>query len=193
MNKTTWKSNYVSWNTNWVIFRRHFPLLLKPFIAGTIALLFWEYIIHQFNLSLPKEAENPVLFIGVFLLALIYALFAGYAISKVLDEYKEISKAVVKNDIDSFLLYRDEELPILVHLLIGTISFFIIFFTILFPYHCEMLGMLINFIVVFIFTLVYVIVRELDDYYRSIWFKEKIPKEWYEVNIAEHFKKEEKK
>jgi hypothetical protein len=183
------KANYVVWNRRWVVFKRHLPIVLKPFVAGIIVMIIWRFIIFRFDLSFSKETENPILFIVITLTAFAYAIFAGYAVNAVLTDYKEISKAVVRDDVDTFLLYRDEQLPILMHLLIGSTSFFIIAFTLLFPYSGAAIGMASNFTVTFILTLVYIIVTELDDYYHSIWFKEKIPSEWYKIDISEHFKK----
>jgi hypothetical protein len=122
-----------------------------------------------------------------------YAIIAGYAINAVLTEYKEISKAVVRNDMDTFLLYRDEQLPILIHVFLGTISLYIIIFTMLFPFNDVKLGASAVFVVSSLVVMAYVIVSELDDYQKSIWFKEKIPPEWYEVDINEHFNKKAEK
>ena len=93
---------------------------------------------------------------------------------------------------DTFLIYRDEQLPILFHLLLGTNSMVLIISSMLFPFHGIPEGITINFLVTFILVLIYVVIMELDDYYHSIWFREMIPDKWYKVNAIEYFKKKNK-
>lgn len=183
------KHNYIPWNRNWAVIKRHFPILAKPFVAGIICVLVWRFVVYRFNFSFDRESENSILFIILMFSSFTYAIFAGYAVNTVLSEYKEISKSVVKDDMDTFLMYRDEQLPILMHLLLGTNSLFLIIFTMLFPYHGIPEAIAAVFAVTFLIVLVFVIVTELDDYRNSIWFKEKIPNQWYEVDITKYFKK----
>lgn len=180
--------NFVRTNRHWVTIKRHLPVIFKPFVVGIAAALFWRFVIYRFNFHFGKEDENALLFVVLALSVFVYAIFAGYAVGTVLGDYKEISKAVVKDDMETFLLYRDEQLPILIHLLVGTSSVFVLIATLVFPYNGILIGMVSNFMVHFLLTLIYIIVIELDDYYHSIWFKEKVPKHWYEVDIEKYFK-----
>ncbi len=181
-------ANFIAWNRNWVIVKRHAPLLYKPILLGSIAVLIWRFIIYDFSLGFNEKAENAILFIGLAFTFIVYAIFAGATIVEVLRDYKKISKAVVKHDMETFLLYRDEQLPILMHLLIGLISLFFVFLVMFFPYHGVNEAIALVFGVVFLVVLAYVIVTELDDYRNGIWFIEKIPPHWYEVDIEEYFK-----
>ena len=183
------KSNYIPWNRSWVTVKRHTPLVLKSAGLGVITMLVWYFIIKRFDLSFYKDDENPLLFVVIVVLALVYAIFAGYATNKVLEELKLASKAVVQHDMDTFLTYRDEQLPILAHLPITVISFFLFLSALLYPYQHTSIALFTVFSLTFIMTLNYLIVIELDNYENSIWFKQKVPQEWYEVDIEEHFKK----
>lgn len=169
--------------------KRHAPIVLKSLFVSLFMMLFWRFVMHPLHLSFSAESENAILFIILTLSAFAYVIFAGYAVTTVLTEYKEISKAVVRNDVDTFLYYRDEQLPILVHLLVGTMSLFLLIFSLAFPYADLASGQAALFTITFIITLVYLVIIELDDYQNSIWFKEKIPREWYKINIEEHFRK----
>ena len=182
------KSNYISWNRSWVTVKRHIPLVLKSASAGILTMLVWYFVISRYDLSFYKDDENPLLFIVIVVLALVYAIFAGYATNKVLEELKLASKAVVQYDMDTFLTYRDEQLPILAHLPIAVISLFLFLSTLLYPYQHTSIALFTVFSLTFIMTLNYLIVIELDNYENSIWFKEKVPREWYDINIEEHFK-----
>ena len=54
--------------------------------------------------------------------------------------------------------------------------------------------MMVNFIVFFVLTILYVVVIELDSYYyNSVWFKEKVPKEWYQIDVTKYFKDKKEK
>lgn len=187
------KHSYISWNRNWAVVERHAPLIAKAFLPAFLSMWVWRYVVYGFDFSFDKEAENSLLFILIALSAFTYAIFAGYAINTVLTEYKEISKAVVQDDMETFLVYRDEQLPILFHLLLGTNSLILITSSMFFPFHGTSEGMVINFLVTFILVLIYVVIMELDDYYHSIWFREMIPKEWYQVNAIEYFRNENSK
>ncbi|MFA6251539.1 MAG: hypothetical protein WC603_02855 [Candidatus Paceibacterota bacterium] len=180
--------NYIPHNRKWVTIKRHSPVVTKSIYAGIISALVWGMTIYHFDWSFPKEDENAILFISLMFSAFTYVIFAGYAVNKVLDEYKIVSKAVVKNDLETFLLYRDEQLPILIHLPVAGITFVFVFFVMFFPFSSAWIGGISVFSVVFMVTLIYKVVMELDNYENSIWFKEKIPPEWYKINIERYFK-----
>lgn len=191
--KSSEKTSFIPWNRNGVVLKRHAPLFMKSLIAGLICILLWQANVYSFSLSLKGEAENSILFISLPLASITYAFFAAYAINAVLTEYKEISRAVVKGDMETFLIYRDEQLPILMHILMGTPALFVIIFTMLFPYHNVIDGVITIFSATFLITLTFTVVIELDDCRNSIWFKEKIPKEWYAVDPIEYFRKKNQK
>ena len=151
----------------------------------------WKFAFHDNGFVFSKEAENPILFLIMPLVAFIYVIFASIAVESVFSEYKIISKCVVKKDVETFLLYRDEQLPIMMHILVGVPSFILILLSILFNYEDLLVGAVAVFCIAFVVILTWVIATELDDYERSIWFREKIPKEWYEVDIEEYFKERE--
>ncbi|MFA5132411.1 MAG: hypothetical protein WC444_03760 [Candidatus Paceibacterota bacterium] len=182
------KRNYIPWNRNWNTLKRHLPIILKPIVAGIIMVGIWKYVFIQNGLMFSKEAENPILFMIMPLVAFIYVIFASIAVESVFKEYKIISKCVLRKDLETFLLYRDEQIPIMMHILVGAPSCILIILSMLFNYENLIIGGASVFCIVFVVILTWVIATELDDYERSIWFREKIPKEWYEIDIEEFFK-----
>lgn len=193
-NTSSENRNFVSWNRGKIALQRHAPLVLKPLGFSLLITLFWRFVIFQFDLSLEEDHGETIFSLVMAFLFLVYTIFGGYAVNTVLLEYKEMSKAVVKNDLDTFLLYRDENLPILIHILIGTPSVFIILLTLIFPFgNSVMVGMIANFTVGFFLALSYTIVIELDNYKNSIWFKEHIPEAWYKEDVMEYFRKKNNK
>lgn len=183
------KPNYIAWNRNWVTFKRHIWIVLKPAIAGVLMVLLWKYVLLNNGVVFSKSSENPILFMILPLVAFIYVIFASIAVGSVFDEYKTISRCVVKSDLETFLLHRDEQLPIMMHILVGAPSVILILISMLFNYTDTLIGATSIFSVVFVVVITWVIATELDDYRKSIWFKEKIPARWYEIDIDEYFKK----
>lgn len=183
------KHNFVSWNRGFTTFQRHLPIVLKPLVAGVVIVLFWRYVLVSNDIVFEKESENTLLFIVLPLVSFIYVIFASLAVTSVFNEYKTISRCVVKKDLDTFLLHRDEQLPLMMHMLVGAPSLILVILTSLFHYPDQLTGMFAIFMVVFMVVITWVIATELDDFAKSIWFKEKIPKEWFDIDIDKYFSK----
>ncbi|MCX6797652.1 MAG: hypothetical protein NTX66_00300 [Candidatus Falkowbacteria bacterium] len=190
--KMLWKKidkknpNYVLENRHWISAKRHVPVVIKAIISGLI-FAFAQYSINYYGLSFKKVAENAILFLPLAFAFFVYVIFAGYAVNRVLDESKEVSRAIVQKDLDTFLSYRDEQLPILIHLPLGLVAGVIIIFILFFPFSGEVIGVTSVFSIVFVMALLFIITRELDSYENSIWFRAKTPPEWWQIDIEEHF------
>lgn len=182
------KKNYVAWNRRAVVFRRHFPVIARPIIASILIVLGWYFILYKNAIEFKSVDENPLLFIILPLVSFVYVIFASISINSVFDEYKTISKAVVKRDLETFLLHRDEQLPILLHILVAIPSLILIGLTLLFHYEDPLVGAVSVFAVSFIIITTWIVGMELDNFEKSIWFKESTPKEWLEIDIEEYFK-----
>lgn len=179
--------NYVMNNRHWISVKRHVPVVLKAMIPG-VALAFGQYFINYRGLAFQAEAKEAILFLSMAFSFFVYVIFAGYAINRVLDESKEVSRAIVQKDLDTFLLYRDEQLPILIHLPLGLVAGTITFFLLFFPFPDEFIGMTSVFSIVFMMALLFIVTQELDNYENSIWFRAKTPADWWQIEIEEHFK-----
>ncbi|QQG52745.1 MAG: hypothetical protein HY931_00740 [Candidatus Falkowbacteria bacterium] len=178
--------NYVLQNRHWISAKRHVPVVLKAAISGALFALA-QYYVNYRGLSFEPEAKEAIMFLAMAFSFFVYVIFAGYAINRVLDESKEVSRAIVQKDLDTFLLYRDEQLPILIHLPLGIVSGVIIFFLLFFPFPDEFIGMTSVFAIVFMMSLLFIVTQELDNYENSIWFKAKTPADWWQIDIEKHF------
>ena len=183
------RSNYVRYNRGWITLRRHLPLIIKPLSWSLVLSLVWVLVLHPNKIGFSAESENPLLFIVLPLVSFIYVIFAGIAISSVFEEYKELSKAIVSRDKRSFLIHRDEQLPIIMHILLWVPSGILILMTLLFNYPNTATGLFTVFSISFIITTAWVVCVDLDDYMKSVWFKEKTPKGWLEEDIDKFFDK----
>ncbi|MEO6110111.1 MAG: hypothetical protein ABIP50_03830 [Candidatus Saccharimonadales bacterium] len=169
------------------------PIVLRPLVVALAGAVIWKFVFFDHNISFNKEAENPLLFIILPLVSFVYVIFASIGIGSVFDEYKIVSKAVVKRDLETFLLHRDEQLPILFHILVGIPSIMLIALTTLFHYGDWIVGACAVFSVIFVVVTAWIVSTELDDFEKSIWFKEKIPKEWHGIDVEAYFSKKEGK
>ncbi len=179
--------NYVAQNRRWVTFFRHLPVVLRPLLGSLAMVVIWYYALYLNNFGFEKDAENPLLFIILPLVSFVYVIFASIAINSVFDEYKIVAKAVVKRDMETFLLHRDEQIPILLYILIAIPSGILVVLTMLFHYENPYIGASAVFSVCFIIFTAWLVSTELDNFEKGIWFKESIPKEWLEVDVQAYF------
>jgi len=153
-------------------------------------MLLWRLWLYPNNIHFNELSKEPIMLVVLPLVGFMYVIFASVAVGSVFEQYKRVSKCVIRKDLDNFLLYRDEQLPLMMHILVGAPSVIIAAFVALLDYHHDVMGGMAGvFAVTFMLVLVWVITTELDDFSKSIWFREKIPRKWYEVDIEEHFKK----
>lgn len=183
----TGRRNFSPTNRDWTTVKRHAPIVVKPFLIAIAGVLFWKFVLYDNSIGFDKDAENPLLLMILPLVSFVYVIFASIAVNSVFEEYKIISKSVVQKDLDTFLLHRDEQLPILIHILIAAPSFILILLSMLFFYENVYVGIAAVFSVVFVITTTWIVATELDDFENGIWFKENIPQEWHKVDVKEYF------
>lgn len=188
----TGRRNYVSTNRNWVTVKRHLPIVLKPLLVALLGLAVWKFLLVNNGIHFVREAENPLLFLILPLVSFIYVIFASIAVGSVFEEYKTIARSVVGLDLETFLLHRDEQLPILVNILVAAPSIILIALVLLFPYQDTWVGIASVFTVIFVVSTTWIVATELDDYESGIWFKEKVPEDWHKIDIEEYFKDKRK-
>ena len=182
------RANFIHYNRGFTAVKRHLPMILKPFIFSLIMVLIWK-VLRDYGIHLNKESEVSITAAVIPVIGIIYGVKAGLVLNNVWEEYKKMSTAVIKKDIDTFLLYRDEQIPIVIHLLLGVLAFFILVLIMLLNYDDIWTGIVSVFSASFVLFIMSVVAIELDHPTRSIWFKERIPEEWLEIDIVEYNKK----
>jgi hypothetical protein len=178
------EGNFIYQNRGENIFTRHAPILLKPASVGLVMVIIW-HLMHQYELYLEKS-DLPMASI-LPILGIIYGFFAGLTINTVWGEYKKMATGVVTKNKDLFLQYRDEQIPIMLHILVGGIALVIQALIMLIDYKNTTTAEIFVFSSAFLLSLTAIIVVEFDEPQRSIWFKEKTPPEWLTINIEEYF------
>ncbi len=188
--------NFIPENRSWNLIKKHSPIVLESMLIAIIFMLFWRYILYPLDIHFSKHANEVILFMIAPMAGSGYALFAFMAVNSVFYQYQKISRSVVQNEMREFLTYRDEQLPIKIHLLIGAPSFFLAFLALSFNYEQDIsIGAFSVFSVIFLLTFAWKIATDLDNFQNSVWFQKKVPPAWYEADVHKYFyeNKEEKK
>ena len=172
----------------WRSFKKHAWLLLQPFALAGLACAAWWALLYRREIHLPKEDEGPLL-MGTFLfLSVAYGITVATTFESVWEKYQTVVKSVLTRDERTFLVYRDERIPIVIHLLILSFSLPLMAMVALVEYHAAATGFLAVFATSFVLSLYWVVVVELQDPSQSLWFAERIPKDWLTADIDEYFK-----
>lgn len=173
--------------------KKHLQFLLQPTIFAVLVTAIWWKVFHKNEIHFGKEDEVAVL-AGVFLfLSVAYGITISTSLESVWGKYQIVVKSVLKKDKDTFLCYRDERLPIIVHLLNLAFSSLILLMVAMIEYHTISSGLLSVFSASFVLSLYFVVVTELQNPAKSLWFAERIPADWLTEDIDDYFKLNEEK
>jgi hypothetical protein len=157
-----------------------------PALMGTLAGLIWHFAFFKANFHLEEKMEviSTAAWIPAF--ALLYGFFTSPLLTKVWDEYKEMRKAVKKNDLDAFLDLRDEEQSPLMYGLVILTSLMLIgaFAGVQYPRAID--GWVVISSMSYLLTLIFCVIMELDDPCAGIWFIRSIPEEWLKINVRQY-------
>ncbi len=167
---------------------RYVAVVLQAFAVSLLAVLFWKFILYDNGIYFSHDAENTILYLMIPPVGFIYVIFASLAVSSVFDQYKQISRSVVRKDLDTFLEHRDQQLPVLMHILISVPSVILILLAMAYQYHDFHAGIAAVFLVTFVIAITWFIVNELDNHHRRAHAKQVVPKHWHEIKTHEHFK-----
>jgi len=169
-------------------FVKHVLLILQPtLLSALVSYLWWRFIFSK-GVHFSKEDENPLLAGVVLVLSFAYVITATAVFQTTWDKYRTVMQSVLKRDKYTFLCYRDERMPIVVHLLIFFFSAPLFGVIALLNYSTFDAGLYAVATTSFGFTLYWVVVTELQDPRKSLWFSERIPKDWLTADIDAFFK-----
>lgn len=154
---------------------------------GSLATEGWYELWSQ-GYHFAEDDKDIVIGAVITTLGVLYAILVTWILTAVYDKYKEIVVCVLTQDKDRFLLYRDERLPIVSHLLVGIVSFPLLGMIGLVAYKHALTGAVSVFVVSSILTMVWFVLRQLENPLKTGWFAERIPEEWFAIDIDEHFK-----
>ncbi len=180
------------WKRRLVSFRNHMIFIFQPFcIALLITAAWYQFYLRGWNFS---SDDEPVL-IGAIIgtLAIAFSITASTVFESTWKKYQTVVICVLKGDRNTFLYYRDERLPIIIHILLLTFTTMIIIMVGGIHYKHLVSGIVSVFSISFVLILYFIVIVELQNPAKALWFAERIPKEWLEVDIDKHFKLDRRK
>lgn len=169
---------------------RHIALMAQPFLFALASSIFWLFHLRQKGMHLPKSDEVVMTGGVIAALAIAFSILAATMLSATYDRYKEVTKCVLTKDKQTFLLYRDERFPVIMHILLFSLALPIVVVIMLLDYESVVSGALAVFSVVFAVTTFLVAVAELQDPTKSPWFAERIPSDWLREDVDEMISQE---
>ena len=171
----------------WRSFLKHSLILAKALLISSTLTLLW-YGVRKRGVHFAHDDEG-ILNTTITNLGVLYNLFAAVTIALVSDKYPKMSRAVLKNDKEAFLLMRDERLAITMNMITGIMASTLLFMMGGIEYKSAWSGFASMFSISLIMSLIFVGVRDLQDVTRSDWFKERTPKDWLIADIDDEFLK----
>ena len=187
MSKTQALSKKNDWRRRVRSFARHAFLFSKPFAIATASAVLW-YKLHargiHFSGGDASIVGGPILS----MLSVIYSIMAAIVLHDVWDKFRKVGMSLLRNDKETFLLYRDERMPVLLHMLLFLFTFPIVAIVALLDYQSILAGALSVFAVSLLFSFYWFVVNILENPVESPWLKERIPPEWLSIDVDEYFK-----
>lgn len=165
-------------------------LSLPGLPAATVAVL-WYWIVFKRDIHFDGTMENITCGAWIETFGVLYSLLAASIFNTVWGEYKAMRNAVKQYDLDAFLDLKDEKLSPLVHAMMFMVSAGVMMEFMSLKYQSALCGIIIISSTAYLFSLIFLVVREIDDPCKGIWYIKNIPKEWLEIDpkkwrIARH-------
>jgi hypothetical protein len=170
----------------WRAFKRHARLVLWTVLCATFATAGWyEVWTHGYHLA--EDDKDIIIGAIVTTLGLTYGILYSWVLGVTWEKYRKTVIAVLEKDKHTFLLYRDERMPILFHLLIGSVSLPLWGMIGVIAYKHVLTGAMSVFAISIVLVLFWRIAVELENPSKGGWFLERIDPEWLTVDVDEYF------
>lgn len=173
-------------------FRKHLFFIFQPLVIAIGILSIW-YQFYTRGIHFSQEDEVVLTGSVIMILAVAYSITASTVFNSIWEKYQRVVLCVIRMDRETFLCYRDERVPIVIHILILTFTILLITMVGGLEYRHVSAGIASVFSVSFILSLYFIVIVELQNPAKSLWLNERVPKEWLVVDIDEYFKLGRKK
>lgn len=158
-------------------------LLVLPTLPTAGSTAFWYCVLYSKQRFFGERMEGIVTAAWIPTFGILYSILVGLIMATVWSEYKAMRAAVKRYDLDAFIDLCDEEISPLVHAMMFILSGSILLAFMSLPYPTWKCGMILVSTTSYLFCLIYMVVREIDDPCDGIWFIRSIPAEWLEIDI----------
>lgn len=169
---------------------RHTLLVLQPFAIALCAVGAW-HTLRKHGWYFSHDDETVLTGAIVTTLAVAFSLTAAVVLNTVWENYRKVVSCVLTKDIRTFLIYRDERIPVAMYLLLSAFSLPLIGMVALLEYRNYWAGAASVFVVCFSVSLYWIIATRLQDPSKSAWLAERIPEKWLAVDVDQYFKLDE--
>jgi hypothetical protein len=170
----------------WRSFKRHTALAAYAIgIAGLATALWYAAWVHGYHFSGSDEAILGGAIVTT--LGVAYGITAALILNSLWEKYNKVVLCVFKKDKDTFLFYRDERMPIMIRLLLASISLPLIGIVGTLDYQHAWSGAAAVFSVSLVLALYWMVATKLENPAKSAWLAERIPQEWLSVDVDDHF------
>ncbi len=162
----------IAWNLGFIA---------KPIACSAVAVAAW-YGLRSRGVCLSKESETIMTCGVLVVIGIIYGIIASKALESAWEDQKRMAKAILEYDRHTYLVYRDEHVPVVIQLFLGALSTLLLASTMILHYEEESCGVIAVSCVAFVTSLLYFVVQKVDDPRGSPWFKKSTPKGWDDVD-----------
>jgi hypothetical protein len=170
----------------WGSFVKHSLMLVRPvLITCTVDVLWWW--MWSLGISFPKHGPNEMIITVVLVVVVPFGILAAEAIRTAWNKNEQIIDSILPKDEHKFMRYRDEKILIPVHIMLIAFASMTVLLVGLFHYLDAWVGLVLVSVTTFSFSLVWSIIRELEDPRRSQWVRERVPRQWFEADVDEFF------
>lgn len=169
----------------WRSFKRHAFLVCRAFVTALIPVILWR-VLRSNEYHFVRADESAIGF-AIATVGVAYGIIAALVLQAVWEKYRKVVIAVFDRDKRTFLMYRDERMPIMIHILLAALSFPLLLLVVMLDYENIFSGIASVFSVSFMIVLYWIIATELENPAKSPWFAERIPKEWLAEDVDKFF------
>lgn len=160
-------------------------MLPMPFVG----FIYWAWL-HYFQPKgwhLGHKTSSEVLVPGLIpTLCLLFGFLAATMLVTVWKEYKMIRSAVKRQDLETFIELRDEQISPLVHILMFIQAMSIILCFMIIDYEVPSEGLFCIALCSYLLAIYFVVVVEVDDPCHGLWHIRSIPESWLETDPAKY-------
>ncbi len=158
--------------------------MAQPFLVALAVTMVWRDF---WKMGIWFNAEDQETIVSGFLpvLGIAYGVLITEVLRSVWGKYKKVVEYVKEKNRREFLELRDEKMPIVLHLLVGSISVPLMGMIFMLHFKNEWIGFASIFAVAFILFFYWVVLAQLENPVKSAWLAERIPEEWLTADVDE--------
>ena len=160
-------------------------LLSMPLIASAIVCVIWYFVLFRHHIHFEDGVREIAIAAWIPIFGILYGLLAAIVLSTVWSEYKSMRMATKNYEIAIFMSLRDEDMSPLIHVMMAVLSSAVLLAFMGLDYPDRLSGFIFVGSTAYLFTLIVLVVMEIDNPCSGIWFIKDIPEEWLAINAKE--------